>query len=159
MPSSTAPLSAITSRAAFILLPKHTHFRPESGRWESEDAAGPALVDRAAGKVKSDEPELWLRLVRAPKLIDCVRRDWGFGGLLVKFKLEVGVSDEQLLDVAERSRIHSAADLMVANTLEGASDWAFLGPLDGRIVRVARGELAERLLEALEQHPRKHADG
>ncbi len=138
---------------------KHTHFRPESGRWESEDAAGPALVDRAAGKVKSDEPELWLRLVRAPKLIDCVRRDWGFGGLLVKFKLEVGVSDEQLLDVAERSRIHSAADLMVANTLEGANDWAFLGPFDGVYVRVGRGDLAERLLETLEQHPRKHSDG
>ncbi len=138
---------------------EHTHFRPQSGRWESEDAAGPALVDRAAGKVKSDEPELWLRLVRAPKLIDRVRSDWGFRGLLVKFKLEVGVGDEQLLAVAERSRLHSAADLMVANTLEGAGEWAFLGPLDGQYQRVPRRDLAERLLTALEQHPRKHTDG
>jgi len=136
-----------------------THFRPESGRWESADAAGPSLVDRAAGKVKSDEPELWLRLVRAPKLIDRVRRDWGFRGLLVKFKLEVGVSDEQLLAVAERSRLHSAADFMVANTLEGASAWAFLGPINGLYQRVERPKLAERLLTVLEQHPRKHSDG
>jgi phosphopantothenoylcysteine synthetase/decarboxylase len=136
-----------------------THFRSESGRWESEDAAGPMLIDRAAGKVKSDEPELWLRLVRAPKLIDCIRRDWGFRGLLVKFKLEVGVSDEQLLAIAERSRIHSGADLMVANTLEGASEWAFLGPLDGTYRRVERRELAERLLTALELYPGKHSDG
>ncbi len=136
-----------------------TRFRPESGRWESGDAAGPALADRAAGKVKSDEPELWLRLVRAPKLIDCIRRDWGFRGLLVKFKLEVGMEDEQLLAVAERSRTHSAADFMVANTLEGASEYAFLGPLDGQYQRVERRELAERLLIALEQHPRRHADG
>lgn len=136
-----------------------TYFRSESGRWESEDAARPELVDRAAGKVKSDEPELWLRLVRAPKLIDSVRREWGFRGLLVKFKLEVGVSEEQLLVVAERSRTHSAADLMVANTLEDASAWAFVGPLSGQYQRVPRRELAERLLIALEQHPRKHPDG
>jgi phosphopantothenoylcysteine synthetase/decarboxylase len=136
-----------------------THFHPESGRWQSDDAAEPALVDRASNKVKSDEPELWLRLVRAPKLIDCVRRDWGFRGLLVKFKLEVGVGDEQLLAIAERSRLHSAADLMVANTLEGASSWAFLGPLDGQYQRVTRHELAECLSIALEQYPRKPCDG
>lgn len=136
-----------------------TSFRPETARWESADAAGPALVDRAAGKVKSDEPELWLRLVRAPKLIDCIRRDWDFGGLLVKFKLEVGISEAQLLDIAERSRTHSDADFMVANTLEGANEWAFLGPLDGRYQRIPRRELAERLLAALEHYPRKQPNG
>ena len=116
------------------------------------------LVDRAAGKVKSDEPELWLRLVRAPKLVDLVRSAWGFRGLLVKFKLEVGVPDERLLEVAERSRVHSAADLMVANTLEGAGVYAFLGPLGGSYQRVARSELAPRLIEVLEQlhHERSH---
>jgi phosphopantothenoylcysteine synthetase/decarboxylase len=127
------------------------HFHPNTGRWETDGVDCPALIDRAAGKVKSDEPELWLRLVRAPKLIDSIRRDWSFGGVLVKFKLEVGVSDEQLLAVAERSRQQSAADLMVANTLEGASEWAFLGPLDGHYQRVPRGELAERLMTVLEQ--------
>ncbi len=136
-----------------------THFRPETGHWESDSAIGPALLDRAAGKVKSEEPELWLRLVRAPKLIDCVRGEWGFRGLLVKFKLEVGIGEEQLSEVAERSRRHSAADLMVANTLEGASEWALLGPLAGQYQRVARSELAERLLMALEQSPRKLTDG
>lgn len=136
-----------------------TQFRPETGHWDSDSAIGPALVDRAAGKVKSDEPELWLRLVRAPKLIDCVRGEWKFRGLLVKFKLEVGVGEEQLLEVAERSRRHSSADLMVANTLEGASEWALLGPFEGQYQRVSRGELAERLLIALEQHPRKSTDG
>lgn len=132
-----------------------THFRPEDGRWESENPAGPSLLDRAAGKIKSDEPELWLRLVRAPKLIDCIRRDWGFRGLLVKFKLEVGVGDEHLLTVAEHSRKHSAADFMVANTLEGANEWAFIGPLAGYYERVPRCDLAERLLQALEQHNRE----
>jgi phosphopantothenoylcysteine synthetase/decarboxylase len=127
-----------------------TRFVPENGHWEAEAGARPGLVDRAAGKVKSDEPELWLRLVRAPKLIDRVRSDWKFHGTVVKFKLEVGVSDEQLLETAERSRRHSAADLMVANTLEGAGSYAFIGPIDGGYQRVYRGKLATRLVEVLE---------
>jgi hypothetical protein len=117
------------------------------------------LVDRAGGKVKSDEPELWLRLVRAPKLMDCIRDHWGFGGLIVKFKLEAGISDQQLLAIAERSRLHSDADLMVANTLEGANAYAYLGPLDGQYQCVPRRELAERLLIALEQHLQRNTNG
>jgi phosphopantothenoylcysteine synthetase/decarboxylase len=123
-----------------------TQFNDTTGSWSG---TAPALVDRAAAKVKSDEPELWLRLRRAPKLVDEIRRDWSFGGVLVKFKLEVGASDDQLLAVAERSRRHSDADLMVANTLEGAHDWAYLGPRDGRYERVSRRELPERLLDAI----------
>jgi phosphopantothenoylcysteine synthetase/decarboxylase len=128
-----------------------TRFRGEDGRWEEKSGAAPGLVDRGAGKVKSDEPELWLRLVRAPKLIDLMRHEWGFRGVLVKFKLEVGVSEAQLLEIAERSRRHSAADLMAANTLEGAHDWALLGPFDGVYQRVARRELAPRVLHAVER--------
>src|SRR5258708_3202483 len=87
-----------------------THFRPEDGRWQSTGPPhAPALVNRSAGKIKSDEPELWLRLIRTPKLIDVVRTDWGFRGILVKFKLEVGISDQHLLDIAERSRCQSDA--------------------------------------------------
>jgi phosphopantothenate-cysteine ligase/phosphopantothenoylcysteine decarboxylase/phosphopantothenate--cysteine ligase len=105
------------------------------------------LTDVAAGKVKSDEPELWLKLVRAPKLIDLVRGDWGFAGVVVKFKLEVGVPDARLLEIAERSRRHSKADLMVANTLEGAAERAWIGP-DGPGAGyrcVSRDDLAREL--------------
>jgi phosphopantothenate---cysteine ligase (CTP) len=102
-----------------------------------------------SGKVKSDSPELWLRLVRAPKLIDLVRSEWAFRGVLVKFKLEVGIDDDALRAIAESSRLESQADLMVANTLEGASDWAFLGPMAGNYQRVARADLADRLLDAI----------
>jgi len=125
-----------------------TRFDPAAGRWDGNPAT---LLDRAAGKVKSDEPELWLRLVRAPKLIDRVRSDWGFRGVLVKFKLEVGIDEDQLFDIAERSRQQSSADLMVANTLESAADWALLGPADGGYHRIERGHLASLLLDAVEQ--------
>jgi phosphopantothenoylcysteine synthetase/decarboxylase len=136
-----------------------THFHAEDGRWTADGTAAPALVDRAAGKVKSDEPELWLRLVRLPKLVDRIRSDWGFRGVLVKFKLEVGLDEPALLEVAERSRRHSAADLMAANTLEGASAWAYLGPLRGTYQRVSRRELPQRLLEAVEQQHQERVHG
>lgn len=129
-----------------------TAFSTADGAWH--DANGPArLVDRAAGKVKSDESELWLRLVRAPKLVDLIRNPWGFRGPLVKFKLEVGLSDAQLLEVAECSRLQSQASWMVANTLEGAAEWAYLGPTDEGYRKVARSELPDRLLDLLEIKP------
>jgi len=127
---------------------------PNGGSWQAESGP-PALLDRAADKVKSDEPELWLRLTRSPKLVDLIRSDWGFRGLLVKFKLEVGVSDEHLLEIAERSRQQSAADLMVANTLEGSSVYAYVGPMNGTYERVSRRGLAPRLVEELERRKSK----
>jgi len=126
-----------------------TRFDAETGTWQSKSK--PRLIDRQALKVKSDEPELWLRLVRAPKLIDQIRTPWGFHGLLVKFKLEVGVPEEQLLQVAEASRQHSKADLMVANTLEDSASSAYIGLLDGGYQKVSRRDLAERLIQVLER--------
>jgi phosphopantothenoylcysteine synthetase/decarboxylase len=134
-------------RAAGIYAPAAgTHF--DDCIWQGSP---PRLVDRAAGKVKSDEPELWLRLERTPKLIDRFRGAWGFRGVLVKFKLEVGVDEAALQDIAEHSRRQSDANLLVANTLEGMGTWALLGPLDGRYAHLTRAELPERLFEAVER--------
>ena len=119
------------------------------GVYSSSDMKPASPLPQTA-KIKSAEPELWLRLVRAPKLVDLVRGDWQFGGVLVKFKLEAGADDKSLLDIAERSRLQSKADLMVANTLEGAGEWAYLGPLAAGYQRIPRSELAERLLDAVE---------
>jgi len=91
--------------------------------------------------------------------VDKIRRDWGFAGVLVKFKLEVGVSDEQLLTIAEPSRRNSDADLMVANTLEGSHEWACIGPMDGAYRRVSRRDLPERVLEAVAQRLEERRHG
>jgi phosphopantothenoylcysteine synthetase/decarboxylase len=136
-----------------------TRFDARLRTWTNEQRETPAMTDESADKIKSNHDELWLRLVRAPKLIDQMRQPWGFRGILVKFKLEVGVADEELLKVAEASRCHSAADLMVANTLEGASAWAYLGPLAGRYERVNRRQLPIRLLEEIERLHEERAHG
>ena len=98
--------------------------------------------------MKGNHGELWLRFRPAPKLVDKIRTDWHFRGKLVKFKLEVGVSDDELLAIAERSRVDSGADLMAANTLEGMREWAFVGAgSDYR--RVPRAELADAILDGI----------
>lgn len=108
------------------------------------------LEDAEAGKLKSHHPELWLKLTPAPKLVDRVRGEWGFGGVLVKFKLEVGVSDAELLAIAERSRAQSGADLVSANTLEGMHAWAFVGAGD-HYRKVPRAELARTLAAGVDR--------
>ncbi|AWM39584.1 bifunctional phosphopantothenoylcysteine decarboxylase/phosphopantothenate synthase [Gemmata obscuriglobus] len=107
--------------------------------------------------VPTDAPEVWLRLVPTPKLVNLVRTPWGFSGVLVKFKLEVGADEQQLLETAEASRVQSRADLVVANTLSGLT---FVGPVRGAYRRLrSRRELATRLLDAVEGLAAERAGG
>ena len=85
------------------------------------------FVDVSAGKVKGSHPEPWLKLRLNAQARGTGFGPRGFGGILVKFKLEVGISEEELREVAERARLHSRADLLVANTLEGMNDWGAPG--------------------------------
>jgi phosphopantothenate-cysteine ligase/phosphopantothenoylcysteine decarboxylase/phosphopantothenate--cysteine ligase len=116
----------------------------------ADPAPGAPRLDMA-GKIKSRHGELWLRLVPTAKLVDRIRGAWGFRGVLVKFKLEAGVTEAELLEVAEQSRTHSMADAMVANALETYHQWAYLGVRGGPYERLTRDELAPRLLAAVEE--------
>ena len=128
-------------------------------RWVAGEGEAIILRDCSARKVKSGEEELWLRLVRTPKLIDRIRGDWKYRGVLVKFKLEAGITEEALLAVAERARLESGADLMVANRLEDKDTRAFLGPVMGAYEPVPRPQLARRLISAVEKLSREARDG
>lgn len=149
-----AAVSDYDCAGAYATSPE-TRFEPATSTWHHAEPGMPSLVKQDAGKIKSTEKELWLRLVQTPKLVDQMRTAWGFRGILVKFKLEVDVTDEQLLEVGERSRCQSGADLMVANTLQGMSDYAWLGPIDGRYQRVDRKDLAERVIRSVEDLARE----
>ena len=144
----TAAVSDYLSAGVYAPAPT-TRFDDGDLAWKDAQQA-PTMLDRTAGKVKSDDPELWLRMVRAPKLVDKIRRDWSFRGTLVKFKLEVGVSEDALLAIAEKSRLQSTADWVVANTLEGAAEWALIGNAL-RYVKVPRAELAAAVLDRIEE--------
>lgn len=114
------------------------------------------VADAQAGKVKSHYEEITVLGKRTEKLIDLFRTRWGFTGLLVKFKLEVGVSREELIRIGEASRAASGADFLIANTLDmvdgadagaylispGAAEWVPRATLADTLQRLASSRLS-----------------
>lgn len=102
-----------------------------------------------AGKIKSNHGAIAILGEQTEKLVDLIRKNWSYKGLLVKFKLEVGLNAEEVLRIAQSSRKASDADYLVANTLdmvEGQDAGAYLVGDFGH-EWVPRGNLAGRLAD------------
>jgi phosphopantothenate---cysteine ligase (CTP) len=87
------------------------------------------VQDVSAGKVKSTHKQIAVLAEPTEKIVDLFRSEWKYSGLLVKFKLEVGIDKNELLKIGQASRVASGANYLVANTLdmvEGPSAGAFL---------------------------------
>ena len=78
------------------------------------------------GKISSSHEEIYLRLTPTQKIIDLIRSDWFFTGYLVKFKLQVNMTDQELIKIATKSRTDSQADMIVANCLEWSKERAYI---------------------------------
>lgn len=105
------------------------------------------VKDAHAGKVKSTFDEIAILGRKTVKIVDLFRTEWAYKGVLVKFKLEVGIDRESLIRVGQASRAASGADYLVANTLDmvdGPNAGAYLLSA-GEPEWVARGELPARL--------------
>jgi len=74
----------------------------------------PATYD--AGKTPSGRDEWIIRLIRTPKVIERLR-ELAPDAFLVEFKLEVGLSRDELVKAAHESLLRYRADLVVANDL------------------------------------------
>jgi phosphopantothenoylcysteine decarboxylase/phosphopantothenate--cysteine ligase len=125
------------------------------------DAAEPSreiwvVKDAQAGKVKSTFEEMAILGRRTQKLVDLFRSEWGYSGLLVKFKLEVGIDRQALISIGQASRKASGADYLVANTLDmvqGPGAGAFL--LANQIEEwVPREALPARLVQLVSKEDR-----
>lgn len=102
-------------------------------------------------KISSKHKELFLRLIPTDKIIDYIKKEWNFDGVLVKFKLEVGLSDDELIEIATESMKFSNADLIVANCLEWSSDYAYLiGGVSSVSKRIKRSILPKELYKNVE---------
>lgn len=109
------------------------------------------VKDVHAGKVKSTHREIAILGEQTEKLVDLFRSEWKHAGLLVKFKLEVGISKDELIRIGQASRRSSGADYLVANTLDmvsGAKSGAYLLS-DAGEEWVPRTELSARLKHLL----------
>jgi len=109
-------------------------------------------VSEERGKLASGESELVLRLQPTPKIVDEVR-SLDPNVLLVKFKLEVGRTLEELLHIAAESRARSDADLIVANDLrlmDAVRHPAWILDAGGIVAEAATtAELADKLVQAV----------
>jgi phosphopantothenoylcysteine synthetase/decarboxylase len=115
-----------------------------------------AVKNVQAVKVKSSHRQIAVLGEQTEKIVDLFRTAWRHTGLLVKFKLEVGLGPEELIRIGEASRTASGADYLVANTLdmvEGERAGAFLISAGGHEF-VARPALAGRLAELVRTHLR-----
>ena len=113
-------------------------------RWVVEDVQAP--------KIGSTHEQVAFLGERTEKLVDLFRGQWGYRGLLVKFKLEVGRTKDQLIAIGQASRAASGADYLVANTLEmvgGPSAGAYLIG-EQSVEWVARENLPNRLRQLVE---------
>ena len=93
---------------------RRTHASPAP----ADDREMWVVKDVQAGKVKSTHREIAILGEQAEKLVDLFRTEWKHAGLLVKFKLEVGISKDDLIQIGQMSRKSSGADYLVANTLD-----------------------------------------
>lgn len=72
-------------------------------------------------KIKSGKHNLIITLNPTVKIVDQVKK-WDPDIFLVKFKLEAGISPEELINIAFESMMKSKADLMVANEFAETSE-------------------------------------
>ncbi len=80
------------------------------------------------GKLSSRRDKLTIHLTKTPKVIKLIRSLWP-DTLLIGFKLEVGLSRDELVERAYASLIESGADFVVANNqdeIEGDKHHAYL---------------------------------
>jgi phosphopantothenoylcysteine synthetase/decarboxylase len=135
----TAAVADYRPAGAYQILERTPSAEPGVETWVVRNAQ--------AGKVKSNHPEIAFLGQQTEKLIDLFRTTWRHEGLLFKFKLEVGITPAELIQIGEASRRASGADYLVANTLdmvEGDAAGAYLLSADAHEF-VPRSKLATRL--------------
>jgi len=107
------------------------------------------LAKKHEGKIKSNTGNLTLELVPTKKIVDGVKK-LAPEVFLVKFKLEVGISVERLIEVASDSMRQSSADLVVANIYNPnfTDHEAYIIDISGKVTNVQGKEaIALKILE------------
>jgi phosphopantothenate-cysteine ligase/phosphopantothenoylcysteine decarboxylase/phosphopantothenate--cysteine ligase len=112
---------------------------------------GFALVEGvpSGAKISSSHPTLLIETVKTIKIIDKIH-EWGFKGFLVKFKLQVGITDGELIEIACNSREQSNADLVIANCLEWSGERAYVIGRDNIAHAVPHSEIAGVILRKMQ---------
>ncbi len=114
------------------------------------------------GKIPSGSQNLRVDLSPTPKLIDMIRSE-AKSSFLVAFKLEVGKTEDELINIGWKSLQRHGADLVIANDLEQMDvdkHVAFLIDPTRQVIRVEnKAQLCEELIKAVAKRLRNgHQD-
>ncbi|MCM8527709.1 MAG: hypothetical protein NE327_14405 [Lentisphaeraceae bacterium] len=110
------------------------------------------IANEVSGKTPSGKDDLKLQLSPTEKLVDKIRQQ-DPKVFLVKFKLQVGLTKEELWEIAEKSLKATGANLIVANDLdymEGENHVAYIiDPQGKRVEARTKEEMCKRLEEEI----------
>lgn len=139
------------------LMEKYISTRSFSAVIHSAAVADYAPV-KQEGKIGSGLSGLDIKTTPTPKIISHIK-DWDPDTYLVQFKLEVGLSEKDLIEKAVNGIKKNRADLAVANNKAGTSETtaaAYLVEKDGKFATIAtREEMYEKLLENIAKSTRE----
>ena len=90
-------------------------------------------INPSKNKIKSTKAELKIKLKKAPKIIDQIKK-YQKDVLLVGFKAETNVTKKQLIKLAKRKLIESSSDMIVANDI--GSDRYRKNPMYNQVIIV-----------------------
>jgi phosphopantothenate---cysteine ligase (CTP) len=109
-------------------------------------------IEIGKGKISSGKKNLSINFEPTVKIVDLIK-EWDSSVKLVKFKLEVGLTKEALIEKAYQSMLHSQADLIVANNFDDVfqkEHRAFVIQKNKEIIEcLGKEEIAEKLLKVI----------
>jgi len=108
------------------------------------------------GKITSNKDKLVVTFVRTPKIIKLIRKLWPHT-FLIGFKLEIGLSKEELVERAYASLTESGVNLVVANNqneIVGDKHRAYLVNSQKKIESICdtKQDIAKNLTDVIAKH-------
>lgn len=107
-------------------------------------------INPDSGKIPSSYDNLNLGLIKNPKIINLIKNEWNYTGILVKFKLEVNISNDELIKIMRKSIEVCKSDYIVGNCLDWMNETAIIMSRETKEVKViSRNNLPEEIFEII----------
>lgn len=110
-----------------------------------------ALKDQS--QISRDHDRLFIELKPAIQVIDHIRDEWGFTGILARFKLHHPLTDVARVALAKKSRDVVDADVIVLTAYDDLKGPAHVMGKCGPMIEVNRKYLADAIMKCVEANP------
>lgn len=136
----------------FSLMKKLVSTRKYSVVIHSAAVSDYQLIHINNGKIKSNQKKLVLVFKPTKKIVDYLKK-FDPNIVLVKFKLEVNKTKEDLIRIAQESMVSSNADLMVANDFDTVDKNHVAYIIDGKSIKkvIKKENIARQIIKKIEK--------